>query len=207
MNALLLVDLQNDFCPGGPLAVPEGDLVIPVANRLAEAFELVVATQDWHPADHGSFAANHPDKKPGDRIELDGLEQILWPVHGVQSTPGAEFHPELNLDRITRVFQKGVDPNVDSYSGFFHHGRRAPTGLGDYLHEQGVKRVYICGLATDYCVAFTALDAAELGFETYVIEDACRGVNLSPGDVDRVLSDMRSLGIQLTTSSGILTNS
>ena len=204
MNALILVDLQNDFCPGGPLAVPEGDLVVPIANRLAEAFELVVATQDWHPADHGSFAANHPGRQPGELIELDGVEQVLWPVHCVQDTPGAGFHPELNLDRVARVFRKGTDPNIDSYSGFFDNGRRTATGLGEYLHEQGVRRVYVCGLATDYCVAFTALDAAELGFETHLVKDACRGVNLKPGDVDRAVANMRSRGIQVTTSSEIL---
>ena len=203
MTALLLIDLQNDFCPGGPLAVPEGDLVIPIANRLAESFDLVVATQDWHPLHHGSFAANHPDRTPGDRIELDGLEQILWPTHCVQDTPGAEFHPQLNLGRVTRVFRKGTDPKVDSYSGFFDNGRRATTGLGDYLQEQGVRRVYVCGLATDYCVAFSALDAAELGFETYVVEDACRGVNLAPGDVDRTLMDLRNLGVRIITSEEI----
>ena len=203
MPALLLVDLQNDFCPGGALAVPEGDLIIPIANRLAEAFDLVVATQDWHPAGHGSFAANHPGKVPGDRIDLDGIEQILWPTHCVQNTPGAELHPDLNLERITRVFRKGTNPNVDSYSGFFDNGRRAATGLGDYLREQGVRRVYVCGLATDYCVAFTALDAAELGFETCVVEDACRGVNLTPGDVDRTFADLRNLGVQIIASDEI----
>ena len=204
MNALLLVDLQNDFCPGGPLAVPEGDLVVPIANRLAEAFSLVVATQDWHPADHGSFAANHPGRQPGDLVELDGLEQVLWPIHCVQNTPGAEFHPDLNPDRIARVIRKGTNPKVDSYSGFFDNGRRATTGLGGYLRERGVRRVYVCGLATDYCVAFTALDAVELGFETLLVEDTCRGVNLKPGDVDRAVAKMRSHGIQVTTSSEIL---
>lgn len=204
MNALLLVDLQNDFCPGGALGVPEGDLVVPIANRLIDAFELVVATQDWHPADHGSFAANHPGKQPGDVIKLDGLEQVLWPVHCVQNTPGAEFHRELNLDCVTHVFQKGTDPKVDSYSGFFDNGRRAATGLGDYLREQGVRRVYVCGLATDYCVAFTALDGAALGFETYLVEDACRGVNLKPGDVDRAVAEMRSQGVRIVTSGEML---
>lgn len=206
MNALLLVDLQNDFCPDGPLAVPEGDLVIPIANRLAEAFDLVVVTQDWHPADHGSFAANHPGKEPGELIQLGGLEQVLWPVHCVQNTPGAEFHPDLNLDRVARVFQKGTDPSVDSYSAFFDNARRGTTGLGDYLRSQSVRCVYISGLATDYCVAFSALDAVELGFETFVVEDACRGVNLDPGDVSRALADMRSLGIQITSLSQVLAN-
>ena len=204
MNALLLVDLQNDFCPGGTLAVPEGDLVVPIANRLAETFDLVITTQDWHPANHGSFAANHPEKQPGELIDLNGLEQILWPVHCVQNTPGAEFHQDLNLTRITCVFQKGTDPAVDSYSGFFDNGRRTATGLEDYLRRQGVHRVYVCGLATDYCVAFTALDAVDLGFETILIEDACRGVNLTPGDLDRAIQNMRDHNIQITTSSKIL---
>jgi len=204
MNALLLTDLQNDFCPGGALAVPEGDLLIPIANRLAETFDLVVATQDWHPADHGSFAANHPGRQPGDLIDLNGLEQILWPVHCVQNTLGADFHPDLNLDRITRVFQKGTDPTVDSYSGFFDNGRRTETGLGNYLREQNVQRIYLCGLATDYCVAFTALDAVEHGFQTFLIEDACRGVNLNPDDADRAIQNMRAHDIQVITSFKIL---
>ena len=204
MDALILVDLQNDFMPGGALAVPAGDQVVPLANQLARRFELVLATQDWHPADHGSFAANHPGKQPGDVIKLDGLEQVLWPVHCVQNTPGAEFHRELNLDCVTHVFQKGTDPKVDSYSGFFDNGRRAATGLGDYLREQGVRRVYVCGLATDYCVAFTALDGAALGFETYLVEDACRGVNLKPGDVDRAVAEMRSQGVRIVTSGEML---
>ncbi|MHC4199536.1 MAG: bifunctional nicotinamidase/pyrazinamidase, partial [Planctomycetota bacterium] len=132
MRALILVDLQNDFCPGGGLAVPEGDRVIPVANGLVPAFDLVVATQDWHPADHGSFASNHEGKKPGDVIDLGGLEQILWPDHCVQGTPGAEFHPDLERGRIAEVFRKGTDPAVDSYSAFFDNARRRSTGLADY---------------------------------------------------------------------------
>ncbi len=207
MNALLLVDLQNDFCPGGSLAVTEGDQVVPIANRLAEVFDLVVASQDWHPTDHSSFATNHPGKQPGEVIELAGLDQILWPAHCVQDSHGAAFHPDLNLDRIARVFHKGIDPSVDSYSSFFDNAHRRATGLGDYLREQHVRRVYICGLATDYCVKFTALDAVLLGFETHVIEDACRGVNLNPGDAGRALDNMRSHNVHITTSSEILTNS
>lgn len=206
MNALLLVDLQNDFCPGGALTVPEGDHVVPIANRLAEAFDLVLATQDWHPADHGSFAANHPNKRPGEVIELAGLEQILWPAHCVQNTQGAAFHPDLNLEPVARVFHKGIDPNVDSYSAFFDNAHRRATGLGDYLREQDVRRVYICGLATDYCVAFTASDAVKLGFETYVVQDACRGIDLNPGDVERAIDNMQAHNVQITTSSNILTN-
>ena len=164
MKALIIGDVQNDFCPGGALPVPGGDQVVEVINRMQPKFELVVAIQDWHPADHGSFAANHPGRSPGEQIELAGLPQILWPVHCVQGTPGAELHPGLDRSRIARVFRKGTDPSVDSYSGFFDNGRRSSTGLGEYLKDQGVTDVYICGLATDYCVKATAMDAANLGF-------------------------------------------
>ena len=195
MNALILVDLQNDFCPGGTLAVPDGDLVIPTVNDLQKKFDLVVATQDWHPADHGSFAASHPGKKPGDAIELAGLTQILWPVHCVQGTYGAKLHPGLDPSAIERVFRKGMDPLTDSYSGFFDNGHRKATGLEEYLKGRGVDSVYVCGLATDYCVKFTALDAVQLGFETFLIEDACRGVNLQPGDVGREVEEMLAKGV------------
>ena len=203
MNALILVDLQNDFCPGGALPVPEGDLIIPIVNRLQRQFDLVVATQDWHPADHGSFAANHPGKRPGEVIELAGLPQILWPVHCVQDTPGADFHPALDRSAIARVFRKGIDPNIDSYSGFFDNGRRRSTGLGDYLKSHGVRRVCVCGLATDYCVKCTALDAADAGFETCLAEDACRGVNLRPGDVQAAIDQMRQSGVRVIPSAAI----
>ncbi len=202
-KALILVDIQNDFCPGGALAVGEGDQVVPVANRLMQAFELVVAAQDWHPPDHLSFAANHPGRSPGEVIELDGLEQILWPVHCVQETPGAEFHPALDLGRIAGVVRKGTDRRIDSYSGFFDNGHRRATELEAYLRAQGVEQVFICGLATDYCVKFTALDAAELGFRTTVVEDACRGVELKPGDVERALEEMRSQGVEIVRSSEV----
>ena len=195
MKALIIVDVQNDFCPGGALPVPEGDRVVAVINRAQPGFDLVVATQDWHPADHGSFAANHPGRSPGDRIELAGLPQILWPVHCVQRTRGAELHPGLNRSRIACVFQKGADRHVDSYSGFFDNGRRASTGLGDYLKDQHVTDVYVCGLATDYCVKATALDAANLGFKTHLLEDACRGVELREGDVQRAIDEMRERGV------------
>ncbi len=202
MKALILVDLQNDFCPGGALPVPEGDRVIPLVNRLVARFDLVVATQDWHPGDHGSFAAGHPGKKPGDVIELHGLAQILWPVHCVRGTAGAEFHPGLDRSRIARVFQKGTDPRIDSYSGFFDNGRRKATGLEDYLREQGASEVYVCGLATDYCVESTALDAASLGFHAHLIEDACRGVELHPGDIARAIAEMQAAGV-VVLGSGV----
>ncbi len=195
MKALVIVDVQNDFCPKGALAVPEGDQVVDTINRIQPEFDLVVATQDWHPAEHGSFAANHPGRCVGDQIDLDGLAQILWPVHCVQGTAGAELHPELNRSRIARVFQKGADPTVDSYSGFFDNGHRHATGLAEYLQGQGVTEVYVCGLATDYCVMFTALDAVGLGFKTHLLEKACRGVELSPGDVQQAVEQMRRQGV------------
>lgn len=197
-KALLLVDIQNDFLPTGALPVPYGDQVIPIANGVQQYFSLVLATQDWHPADHGSFAANHPGKKPGDVIELGGLPQILWPVHCVQDTTGAAFAPGLNTSRIERVFRKGTDPNIDSYSGFFDNAQRRSTGLADYLNDRGVTDVYILGLATDYCVKATALDARRLGLNTYVIEDGCRGVHLKPGDVHAALDEMSRAGVRLT---------
>jgi nicotinamidase/pyrazinamidase len=204
MNALVIVDVQNDFCPGGTLAVPEGDQVVPAINRLQPHFNLVVATQDWHPANHGSFAANHPGHTPGDVIDLHGLRQILWPVHCVQDTPGAEFHSGLDRSRIAQVFHKGVDPNIDSYSGIFDNGHRRSTGLAEYLKSQGIGDLYIAGLATDYCVKFTALDALELGFRTHVIEDACRGVNLNPEDDVRALNAMREAGVEIVTAREVL---
>ncbi len=203
MNALLVIDVQNDFCPGGALAVPEGDAVVPVINRLMPRFDLVVATQDWHPSDHGSFAANHPGRGPGEVIELDGLEQILWPVHCVQDTPGAEFHPELSLQAVERVFRKGTDPRIDSYSGLFDNGHRKATGLGDFLKQRGATHVFLGGLAADYCVKFTALDAVELGLAATLIEDATRGVNLKPGDVDRAIDELRSAGVKVVSSESL----
>lgn len=204
MNALLLTDIQNDFCPGGALAVAEGDQVVAPANRLAAAWELVVATQDWHPANHGSFAANHPGHQPGEIVDLDGIDQILWPVHCVQNTPGAAFHPGLDLAPVAAVFPKGTDPLVDSYSAFFDNGHRRATGLGDYLRERNVRKLAICGLATDYCVNFTVLDALALGFAVTVVADACRGVDLQPGDSAKALADLAAKGARLATSAELL---
>lgn len=200
MRCLLLVDLQNDFLPGGALPVPEGDAVLPVINRIQPRFDLVVATQDWHPPDHLSFAANHPGRRVGEVIELDGLPQVLWPVHCVQFTPGAELAPGLDTRRIVHVVRKGTDPRIDSYSGFFDNGHRRSTGLADFLRQQQVRELYVAGLATDYCVRATALDAVQLGFPTYLITDACRGVNLKPGDVDRALEEMARAGVRLVHS-------
>ena len=201
MNALILVDIQNDFLPGGPLGVPEGDQVVPVANRAMDHFDLVVATQDWHPPGHESFASSHPGRKPGEVIDLHGLQQILWPDHCVQATPGAEFAAGLDVGRIDEVFRKGTDRQIDSYSGFFDNGHRKATGLGDFLKARGVEAVHVLGLATDYCVKFTVLDARQLGLATTLIEDGCRGVELADGDVARALEEMRQAGVAITTSA------
>jgi nicotinamidase/pyrazinamidase len=204
MNTLILVDIQNDFIPGGALPVPEGDQIVPLVNRIQPCFDLIVATQDWHPANHGSFAANHPGRKPGELIDLNGLTQILWPTHCVQGTPGADFVQELQQDHWDRVFHKGTDPQTDSYSGFFDNGRRQSTGLGDYLRQKNVTDVYVTGLATDYCVKFTVLDALKLGFKTHLVEDACRGVNLQPEDVRNAMESMKAAGAKIIAANQIL---
>jgi nicotinamidase/pyrazinamidase len=198
-KALIIVDVQNDFCPGGALAVREGDQVVPIINALQRGFDLVVATQDWHPADHLSFASQHTKHNVGDRMTLFGLDQILWPDHCVQGSVGAEFVENLNLRPVRKVFRKGTDREIDSYSGFYDNGRRKATGLGAYLKEHTVKEVYIVGLATDYCVKYTALDALNLGFKTHLIKDACRGVDLDPGDSERALSELQSQGIEIAS--------
>lgn len=204
MRALVVVDVQNDFMPDGPLPAPSADEVVPVINRLMPAFDLVVAAQDWHPLDHGSFAANHPGRKPGDVIDLDGLPQILWPVHCVQETPGAAFAPGLDVRRFERVFRKGTNPRIDSYGAFFDNGRRQDTGLGDYLRRRGVDHVFVAGLTTDYCVKCTALDARSLGFRTVVVLDACRGVDVQPGDVERAIDEMKAAGVEIIESAAVL---
>ncbi len=170
MKALIIVDVQHDFLPGGALGVPKGDEVIAVINELQAHFDYIIATQDWHPADHGSFAANHEGKKPGEIIDLAGTQQILWPVHCVQGSQGADFADTLDKSKWQKVFRKGQDPKIDSYSGFFDNGRGHDTGLGDYLKSIGITDVFITGLAADYCVKFTALDAQSLGFETTLLE-------------------------------------
>ena len=196
-TALILVDLQNDFMPGGALAVADGDATVAVANRLMPDYELVVATQDWHPSGHGSFAASHEGKAPGEMIELGGLPQVLWPVHCVQGTPGASFHSELNVADIHAVVRKGQSPNVDSYSGFFDNGGVRATGLTDLLRPAGVTHVDVLGLATDYCVRFTALDAVKEGFQTRLLREGCRGVELNDGDIERALAEMAEVGVEL----------
>jgi nicotinamidase/pyrazinamidase len=195
----LLVDIQNDFCPGGALAVHEGDAIIPLVNHLQPAFFEVVATQDWHPATHGSFASQHPGRAPGERITLFDLPQVLWPNHCVENTWGSEFHPALETARIARVFRKGSNPQVDSYSGFYDTGRRHDTGLAAYLRARDIGALTVVGLATDYCVKWTALDAVAEGFETTVLEPACRGVELLPGDVSRALQELQAAGVRVLT--------
>jgi nicotinamidase/pyrazinamidase len=204
MKALILVDLQNDFMPGGALPVPHGDAVIPLANRLQGRFKLVVATQDWHPPNHRGFATQHPDKKPGDVILLRRGPLILRPVHGVQHTRGAEFAPGLMLSRVNKILHKGTDPEIDSYSAFFDQGHEQATGLHEYLNDKRVTDVFVLGVATDYGVKFTALDAVALGFKTHLVEDACRGVNLQPGDVAGALEELRKAGVKLVQSRDLL---
>lgn len=204
MKALLLVDLQKDFVPGGALAVEHGDEILPIVNQLLEQdFDLIVATKDWHPPEHGSFAANH-GKQIGERINLEGLEQILWPVHCVQGSVGAEFASGWNSEKVEHIFYKGTDKKIDSYSTFFDNGHRKSTGLEDFLRKHQITDLYIAGLATDYCVKFSALDACKLGFKTYVIEDACRGVNLKTGDSADAIEEMREAGAEIIHSDKLL---
>ncbi|MEZ4400185.1 MAG: bifunctional nicotinamidase/pyrazinamidase [Kofleriaceae bacterium] len=202
--ALILVDLQYDFMPGGALAVARGDETVAVARALMPRFACVVATQDNHPADHGSFAANHPGAAPYQVIDLHGLAQVLWPVHCVAGSRGAALHDDLDRSAIAAVFPKGTDPTVDSYSGFWDNGRRKATGLGDWLRARGVDRVVILGLATDYCVKATALDAVADGFACTLVVDGCRAVDLAPGDGDRALAALAAAGVAMTTSAAIL---
>jgi nicotinamidase/pyrazinamidase len=192
MNALILVDLQHDFLPGGALAVPHGDEVLPVARAVMAKFPLVVATQDWHPQNHKSFASNNPGAKVGEMRTLDGLPQVMWPDHCVENTRGAEL-----VVPCENVFRKGTNPEIDSYSGFFDNGRKQATGLRDFLRQKGVRAVTVLGLATDYCVKFTALDARHLGFDVTLIEDGCRGVELRSGDCARALEEMRTAGVHI----------
>lgn len=206
MKALLLVDIQNGFCPGGNLPVPDGDKVVPVANRLIEegGYDVIVASQDWHPADHGSFASQHPGRQPFEIGELSGKPQVMWPDHCVQQTPDAEFHPDLNTDAIDHIQQKGENPAIDSYSAFRDNDHGAVTGLADYLRAQQIRELDICGLATDYCVKFSALDAVDMlpGVQVCFIEDASRGID-SKG-VRAAIEEMRAKGIDIVKSRQIL---
>ncbi len=201
MRALLLIDLQNDFMPLGALPVPRGDEVVPVANSVMPFFDLVVATQDWHPAGHSSFASSHPGKDPGDLVEVAGLTQVLWADHCVQNTPGASLHAGLDVAGIDHLVFKGSDPSVDSYSAFFDNNRAKDTGLSGFLREKGVSEVWIMGLATDYCVKFSVMDALREGFRVVLIEDGCRAIDLSPGDGGRAIVQMREAGCRVASSA------
>ncbi len=195
-KALILVDIQNDFIPGGALAVAGGDEVIAVANRAMNHFDYIIATQDWHPADHKSFASQHKGKKPGDVIELNGIQQVLWPDHCIMETRGAEFAPGLDTGAFTKVIRKGMDIEIDSYSGFFDNAQNHPTGLADYLKAQGITDLFIMGLATDYCIKFTALDARRFSFNTSLIIEGVRGVEVNAGDCDKAIAEMKKAGVK-----------
>jgi len=197
MQTLLLVDLQNDFFPGGALGVKEGDHIIPLVNEMMQyPFDLIVATKDWHPASHGSFSTTH-HKTPGEHVKLGGIDQILWPPHCIQGTWGAEYAPGWDTTHIDHVVYKGTDPSIDSYSAFFDNRHYKDTGLDAYLKSKGAKNLYIAGLATDYCVRYTVLDAIQLGYTPYVIVEACKAVNLKPTDEQDSLEQMQIAGAHL----------
>lgn len=198
-DVLIVVDIQNDFCPGGRLAVPRGDEVAPIANRLARRFRNVVLTQDWHPPDHLSFASAHPGRRPYETITLAYGSQVLWPDHCVQQTPGAEFHTALHIPHACLVLRKGIHRAIDSYSTFYENDRATPTGLVGYLRERGLTRVFLAGLAFDFCVRYSAEDAHHAGFTVLVVEDACRGIDVD-GSVAATRRDLGALGIPCVSS-------
>ncbi|MGA2251792.1 bifunctional nicotinamidase/pyrazinamidase [Terracidiphilus sp.] len=198
-DALIVIDVQNDFCPGGQLAVAGGDEVVPIIQRIAPLFNHLILTQDWHPAAHQSFASSHPSKQPFEQIELSYGPQTLWPDHCIQASPGAEFHPDLNLPQAELILRKGFRPEIDSYSAFFENDRTTPTGLAGYLHERGLTRVFLAGLAFDYCVGFSALDARRLGLPAVILRDACRAIDLH-GSVARMEAEFAAAGVQIVDS-------
>lgn len=202
-DVFLVVDIQNDFCPGGALPVKHGDEVIDPIHRLASRFQHIILTQDWHPANHASFATNHSDKQPYDSIQLAYGQQTLWPTHCVQDTPGAAFHPALHLPQAELILRKGFHANIDSYSAFYENDRVTPTGLASYLRERGLKRVFLAGLAYDYCVAFSALDARRLRMPVVVIRDACRAIDLN-GTAARMEDEFEKEGVQVVESAELL---
>ncbi|MBD2722669.1 bifunctional nicotinamidase/pyrazinamidase [Hymenobacter armeniacus] len=202
MKALLLIDIQTDFLPGGRLAVPDGDAIIPLVNTLQPQFELVVASQDWHPAGHQSFASSHPGRSQFEQIDLHGLPQVLWPDHCTQASAGADLAPALRSERIEAIFRKGTSVEIDSYSAFFDNGHRKSTGLADYLRGRGVTEVYLAGLAGDYCVYYSALDALAAGFATTVITDATRAISVE--GFAAALADLRAKGATLVESAALL---
>lgn len=203
MKALLVVDLQNDFCPGGALEVPEGDTIIPIVNKLIEHFDVVIQTQDWHPDNHSSFASNHEGKEPFNTIEVDYGTQVLWPDHCVQGSEGAEFHPDLNTLKSQVIIRKGFRKEIDSYSTFFENDQKTKTGLTGYLKERGITVLYTVGLATDFCVKWSIIDGIDEGFNMHIIEDAVKGIDLE-GSLDQAWKEMKEKGVNILSSAEIL---
>lgn len=203
-DILVVVDLQNDFCPGGALAVADGDAIVPIVNQLLNTFDHSVLTQDWHPAAHSSFASAHTDGAPFSNIDMPYGTQTLWPDHCAQGTQGAAFHPDLQHDRAELIIRKGFRKNIDSYSAFFENDQKTATGLAGYLNERGFKRLFMCGLATDYCVAWSALDGRKQGFDVVLIEDACRAIDLD-GSLQQAKANMVEAGVEFCHSSAMLT--
>ncbi|WP_319417379.1 bifunctional nicotinamidase/pyrazinamidase [Marispirochaeta aestuarii] len=199
-KALIIVDLQRDFCPGGALAVKDGDSIVPAVNSLAISFDKVVATRDWHPKNHISFASNHPGKKVQEILKTGDIEQVLWPDHCVPGTPGAEFHPDLDQRTFDLIISKGTSPKLDSYSGFFENDHLTPTGLDGYLKNLGINDLAVCGLATDYCVFYTVMDAIKLGYKVDLVSDCVRGVDFPQGNVQERLEEMQKAGARIVAS-------
>ncbi len=203
-DALLIVDLQNDFIPGGSLPVEGGDLIINDINELAEIFKKsgqVILTQDWHPPDHLSFASNHPGKKPGDEYHSKGIGPVLWPDHCVQNSEGAKFHKDLRIDLADKIIRKGTNPNVDSYSGFLDNDKKSKTDLADHLKSKNIEKIFICGLALDYCCYFTAIDGSDLGFDVYFLIDLTKGIDLPSGNISNSLENMSNKGIKFAAKN------
>lgn len=203
MKALLIVDIQNDFCPGGALAVPDGDTIVPMVNKLVNVFDTIIQTQDWHPAGHSSFASTHDDKDPYDTVEMDYGTQVLWPDHCVQGSMGAEFHPELNTLKTQVIIRKGFRKAIDSYSTFFENDQQTTTGLTGYLNQRGITDLYTVGLATDFCVKWSILDGIDEGFNMHIVKDAVKGIDLD-GSLDAAWDEMKEKGVNIVKSDDLL---
>lgn len=206
MRALLIIDVQNDFCPGGALEVPDGDQIIPTINKLSQAFDVVIQTQDWHPNGHSSFASSHEGKKPYETIEMPYGQQVLWPDHCVQGSGGAAFHPDLETNRSQLIIRKGFRKEIDSYSAFYENDNETTTGLTGYLQERNIDTLFAVGLATDFCVKWSVIDALKEGFDVHVVEDAVKGIDID-GSVDQAWSEMSDAGAEKVTSKDLLPNS
>tara|TARA_B100000575_G_C23042628_1_gene600139 strand:- start:390 stop:1016 length:627 start_codon:yes stop_codon:yes gene_type:complete len=201
-TALVLIDIQNDFCPGGALAVDQGDEIVEISNKIQEQFKIKIITQDWHPSTHKSFASNHEGKEPLSTVEMFYGQQVLWPNHCIQGTEGSKFHSKLITDSADLIIRKGFRPEIDSYSAFFENDQKTPTGLDGYLKSRGVNKIYLCGLALDFCVYFSAIDGAELGYNVNVVQDACRAIDLD-GSLEKSLNDMKSKGVKFLSTSDL----